>query len=442
LAKVSSTDYDTHWTNIASVPNWPDGYPTYDARYINTTGDTMSGPLIVNHASGVVTTGEVAALQVNISTATPTEVQHATRKDYVDTAVGLRVPSSRTLTTTAPLTGGGDLSANRTLGISAFAGSAAGAVPASAGGTTNFLRADGTWAAPSGGGAIADGTYGEINVASGGTIWTVVNNSITANDIVTNAVTNIKLAQMASYTVKMNNSGSVNVPQDVTMPNLKTALALTKSDVGLSNVDNTADASKPVSTDQAAADALRVLKTGDTMTGHLTMAGTPGNSYLKGDILTEDAVTQVEERIGGTQYYYTNSGTTWFRNPITLFADPTAAMQATTKQYVDAGDAGYRSVVAVAGTTHTFALTNAGNLVNFSSASAVTATVPPNSSVAFPIGSRIDLLQSGAGKVSTAPGSGVTLNPSSARSIRTQWTAATLIKTATDTWVLVGDTTT
>lgn len=36
------------------------------------------------------------------------------------------------------------------------------------------------------------------------------------------------------------------------------AVVLTKSDVGLSNVDNTADASKPVSTAQAAADALNL----------------------------------------------------------------------------------------------------------------------------------------------------------------------------------------
>lgn len=62
------------------------------------------------------------------------------------------VPNTRTISTTAPLTGGGDLSANRTLAISQFAGGSPGSVPTSLGGTTNFLRADGSWAAPSGGG--------------------------------------------------------------------------------------------------------------------------------------------------------------------------------------------------------------------------------------------------------------------------------------------------
>lgn len=44
------------------------------------------------------------------------------------------------------------------------------------------------------------------------------------------------------------------------MAQVKTDLSLTKSDVGLGNVDNTSDANKPVSTAQATADALAVPK--------------------------------------------------------------------------------------------------------------------------------------------------------------------------------------
>lgn len=62
------------------------------------------------------------------------------------------VPTTRTISTTAPLSGGGDMSADRTLSITQFAGAAPGSVPTSLGGTSNFLRADGTWAAPGGGG--------------------------------------------------------------------------------------------------------------------------------------------------------------------------------------------------------------------------------------------------------------------------------------------------
>lgn len=66
-------------------------------------------------------------------------------------ALSSRVPASRIVATTAPLAGGGDLSADRTLSVSTFGAGASGVVPASGGGTSNFLRADATWAAPPGG---------------------------------------------------------------------------------------------------------------------------------------------------------------------------------------------------------------------------------------------------------------------------------------------------
>jgi hypothetical protein len=49
----------------------------------------------------------------------------------------------------------------------------AGLAPASGGGAANFLRADGTWAAPGGGGGLSDGDYGDIVVTGGGTVWSV-----------------------------------------------------------------------------------------------------------------------------------------------------------------------------------------------------------------------------------------------------------------------------
>lgn len=91
------------------------------------------------------------------------------------------------------------------------------------------------------------------------------------------------------------------------------------------------------------------------------------------------------------------------------------------------------------GTTYTLVLSDNGKIVEASNASAITITVPLNSSVAFPVGTQIQILQTGAGQISIAGASGVTVNANPGLKLRAQWSIATLIKRATDTWVLVGD---
>jgi hypothetical protein len=95
---------------------------------------------------------------------------------------------------------------------------------------------------------------------------------------------------------------------------------------------------------------------------------------------------------------------------------------------------------AQTGTTYTLALTDANNtMVELSNASPIALTVPLNSSVAFPVGSQVNLLQTAAGQVTIAGDSGVTVNGTPGLKLRTQWSGASLIKRATNTWVLVGD---
>ncbi len=62
----------------------------------------------------------------------------------------------------------------------------------------------------------------------------------------------------------------------------------------------------------------------------------------------------------------------------------------------------FTTINSQSGTTYTFALTDAWSMVTFNNAAAQTVTVPPNSSVAFPIGTQIDCSQLGAGKVTFA----------------------------------------
>lgn len=81
---------------------------------------------------------------------------------------------------------------------------------------------------------------------------------------------------------------------------------------------------------------------------------------------------------------------------------------------------------------------DAGKLVEMGKGTAQTLTVPTNT-VAFPVGTRIDIVQTGAGQVTVAGADGVTVNATPGLKFRAQWSAGTLIKRATNTWVLIGD---
>jgi len=98
------------------------------------------------------------------------------------------------------------------------------------------------------------------------------------------------------------------------------------------------------------------------------------------------------------------------------------------------------SINAQTGTTYTFVLTDQSKLVTLTNASAITATVPPNSSVAFPIWTQIDASWDGAWKVTFAEWAWVTINSEWwNKALAAQWVWGTLIKKATDTWTLYGN---
>lgn len=90
--------------------------------------------------------------------------------------------------------------------------------------------------------------------------------------------------------------------------------------------------------------------------------------------------------------------------------------------------------------SYTLVLTDAGKMVTMTVGSANNLTVPPNSSVAFPVNTRIDLIQYGSGQTSVVAGAGVTIYSSGSKlKLTGQYSGASLWKKATDTWVLVGD---
>ena len=90
--------------------------------------------------------------------------------------------------------------------------------------------------------------------------------------------------------------------------------------------------------------------------------------------------------------------------------------------------------------SYTAVLTDDGKLVTMSNASANNFTVPPNSSVAFGIGTQINIAQLGAGSTSIVAGAGVTINSAGTKlTLDAQYAVATVVKTGTDEWFAVGN---
>ncbi len=170
--------------------------------------------------------------------------------------------------------------------------------------------------------------------------------------------------------------------------------------VGLGNVENTSDANKPVSTATQTALDLKLA------------SSTAANTYapLASPIFTGVGITVPAGGVQFTDGTQTKEGV----------PSRTTIIQKT---------AGYTLA----------ALNERDSLIEVSSATGVTVTIPTNATTAFPIGSSIDILQTGAGQVTIAGAVGVTVNATPGLKLRTQWSSATLMKRATDSWVVVGD---
>ena len=178
-----------------------------------------------------------------------------------------------------------------------------------------------------------------------------------------------------------------------------TVSGITSTMVGLGNVENTSDSAKPISTaTQTALDLKLASATAATTYAPLASPTFTGTPVLAATGIQFTDGSQTKEGVPS-------------RTPI---------IQKT---------AGYTLSV----------LSERDSLIEVSSATGVTVTIPTNATTAFPIGSSIDILQTGAGQVTIAGAAGVTVNATPGLKLRTQWSSATLMKRATDSWIVVGD---
>jgi hypothetical protein len=92
--------------------------------------------------------------------------------------------------------------------------------------------------------------------------------------------------------------------------------------------------------------------------------------------------------------------------------------------------------------SYTAVLADKHRLVRISNASANTFTIPPNSSVAFDLGTTLQLAQQGAGQCTVTAGAGVTIRTPHGAKTAVQYSMVQAIKVAADEWYVAGDTTT
>lgn len=97
------------------------------------------------------------------------------------------------------------------------------------------------------------------------------------------------------------------------------------------------------------------------------------------------------------------------------------------------------SLNSQSGTSYVLASGDQNKIVRLTNAAAITLTIPANSSVAFPVGAAISVMQGGAGQVTITPAAGVTLDATPGLKIAAQSGVATLVKIATDEWLVFGN---
>lgn len=100
----------------------------------------------------------------------------------------------------------------------------------------------------------------------------------------------------------------------------------------------------------------------------------------------------------------------------------------------------YVATNAQTGTSYTLVLSDATKSVTMNNAASNTLTIPPSSSVNFPIGTQIVIAQLGAGQTTIAAGAGVTLRSyNNQLKLIGQYGVASCLKIASDTWLVAGN---
>jgi len=286
----------------------------------------------------------------------------------------------------------------------------------------------------------------------------MADDSVGTNEIGGSAVTEAKIADSAVSTGKIADGAvtASKVANDAVALGTKTTgdyVASLVAGTGVTLTNNSGETATPtIAIGQAVGTGSNVTFNDLTVSGNLTVSGTTTSIntatlnvsdnivILNNDVTgtpTENAGIEVERGTSANvlvrwnettdKWEATNDGTT-YGNIVTTADSGTVSLGMIADVSTSAQTASYTLVLA-----------DKNKVVEMSVATANTLTVPPNSSVAFPIGSQINVLQTNTGQCTVTAGAGVTVNGTPGLKLRAQWSYVTLIKRAENTWVVVGD---
>jgi hypothetical protein len=266
-----------------------------------------------------------------------------------------------------------------------------------------------------------------------------------------------------------------------------TVAGITKAMVGLGNVNNTADANKPVSNSTQTALDLKADLAAANFVGNVEVGGSlvvDGDFTVNGANFVNSATSiTIEDNI--VLLASGNAGNVVDLGLVVLYNDGVEKRSGLVRDVSDDTWKLFDGVTSAAGTTVAFAegsldnlavnnITAAGvvfpdgtqtgagvvsitsfsektasyqldtlshkdNVVEMNSASAVTFTIPLEATTSWPVGASMDIIQTGAGQVTVAIEAGGTLNYTPGNKLRTQWSSCTIMKRSADSWILFGD---
>ena len=257
-------------------------------------------------------------------------------------------------------------------------------------------------------------------------LGSVDNTADTAKPVSTTQQTALDLkANVASPTF----TGTVTIPAGASISGFATlanptftgtVAGITKTMVGLDNVDNTTDLGKPISNAVQTALDLKAPLANATFTGTITL---PSNTVTSSMIM-DGTIANVDISASAAIDYSKLS----LSNSI-----------ATTDLVSGAARAGFNSTLRTVTSSNTLVISDLAKLIVVNSSSTANITVPADDTVNFNVGDRIDFVTINTGLVTFIAGGGVTVNGTPGLNLRTQYSGATLVKLATNTWVAMGD---